>query len=180
MSAELLPGDYPTVELAHKSIELALNEFEALNPQSVAQRLVEWLDREKAHGRDRGSVFFVADEVGAWAGRNLDRIEGVRALVQQFEVIGKGRLWLLATSQEKLSDVVQNAGVLDQKATRDFLSRLEARFEVNVHLEPSEVGTVIEDRVLRKKPADALRWSSCSRIDWRGSPMSRRSRGWRR
>ena len=119
----LLPADYPTAEIAHQSIQLALSQFESLDPQAVARRLVDWLDYEKAAGRDHGSVFFVADEVGAWAGRNLDRIENVRALVQQFDVQGKGRLWLVATSQEKLSDIVQNAGVLDQKETNAFLNR---------------------------------------------------------
>jgi hypothetical protein len=151
--AQLLPDDYATVELAHQSLALALEQFETITPQDVARRLAEWLRLERTRGRDHGKIFFVADEVGAWAGRNLDRIEGVRALVQQFEVEGKGQLWLLATSQEKLTDVIQNAGVLDENATRQFLQRLEARFGTNVHLEPSGVGTVIEDRVLRKRPA---------------------------
>ena len=120
--AQLLPDEYRSVELAHQSLTLALDQFDTINAQQVARRLAGWLALERSRGRDHGKIFFVADEVGAWAGRNLDRIEGVRAVVQQFEVEGKGQLWLLATSQEKLSDVVQNAGVLDERKRGSFSS----------------------------------------------------------
>jgi hypothetical protein len=150
--AELLPGQYPTVELAHESLDLALRQLEALTITGVVERMLRWVDGQDANGKDRQVLFFAADEVGAWAGRNLDRIEQVRALVEQFQEVGMGRLWLLATSQEKLSDLVQNTSALDTKLTQEFIQRLEARFGVNVHLESREVGTVIEDRILRKRP----------------------------
>jgi hypothetical protein len=150
--AELLPAHYPTPEIAHQSLELALEQLEKLSAHDVARRLINWLEAADGGPDARTMIFFVADEVGAWAGRNLDRIEQVRALVEQFDKEGRGRLWFLATSQERLSDVVQNAGTYDAKATLEFIQRLEARFGVNVHLEPSEVGIVIEDRVLLKRP----------------------------
>jgi hypothetical protein len=150
--AAVLPK-FRSADDAFRAIELSENSYQTLSIDGVVAKLLRWLDDEKDRGGDATSLFFVADEVGAWAGRNLQRIEELRALAEAFGSRGEGRLWLLATSQERLSDVVQNSGIMDTKTTQEFIQRLEARFGINVHLEPSEVGTVIEDRVLRKKPA---------------------------
>src|SRR5581483_4818287 len=139
-------------ELAHESLELALNELLAPNVEGVVDRMLRWLDaREKAEGAPQRLVF-VADEVGAWAGRDLQRIEQLRALVETVATRGRGKIWLLVTSQERLSAVVQNAPFGDAGTAQQYQQRLEARFPVNVHLESSGIGTVIEDRVLRKRP----------------------------
>ena len=150
--AELLPDRYATAEMAHQSLDLALSQLESLTIADVVSRLINWLDDDQGSSKKRTIILFVADEVGAWAGRNLERIEQVRTLVEQFAERGAGRLWLLATSQERLSDVVQNTSTLDTRVTQEFIQRLEAQFGVNVHLESREVGVVIEDRVLRKRP----------------------------
>ncbi len=150
--AELLPDRYRSPELAHESLELALNELLAPNVEGVVDRMLRWLDaREKAEGAPQRLVF-VADEVGAWAGRDLQRIEQLRALVETVATRGRGKIWLLVTSQERLSAVVQNAPFGDAGTAQQYQQRLEARFPVNVHLESSGIGTVIEDRVLRKRP----------------------------
>lgn len=151
--ARVLPR-FRTAEDALRGIEVGEQAYATLAIDEVVTKLLRWLESESKLGRPGRILFFVADEVGAWAGRNLQRIEEVRALTEAFGRKGNGRLWILATSQERLSDVVQNAGIMDAKATQEFIQRLEARFGTNVHLEPGEVGTVIEDRVLRKKPGE--------------------------
>ena len=152
--AELMPERYRTAELAHQSLELAMREVEGhFNIDGVVDRLLRWLDsQDKQHPAQAHRIIFLADEVGAWAGRNQDRIEQIRPLVETLGTKGQGRIWLVATSQERLSAVVQNASIADSRVGRELLQRLEARFQTNVHLESSEVGTVIEDRILRKRP----------------------------
>lgn len=152
--AALMPDRYRTAELAHQSLELAMREVEGhLNIDGVVERLLRWLEvRQKEVGPGPQRIVFVADEVGAWAGRNQDRIEQIRALIETLATKGQGCIWLIATSQERLSAVVQNASIADSRAAQQLLQRLEARFQTNVHLESSEVGTVIEDRILRKRP----------------------------
>lgn len=150
--AELLPHRYPSPDLALQSLDLGLRQAETQTGiEDVVKLLLRWLDEQDAAGGRAGAarLIFVADEVGAWAGRNLDRIEQLRAFVEALGRLGQGRIWLLVTSQEKLSDVLadtENAG-----ANSRLLQRLEARFRVNVHLDSSEVSTVIADRVLAKK-----------------------------
>src|SRR5207248_9092405 len=84
--------------------------------------------------------------------RDLSKIEQVRAFVEELGVLAQGRIWLVATSQERLSDVVANAPGMDPGAAKELQQRLEARFRINVHLESSEVSTVIEERILEKRP----------------------------
>lgn len=153
--AELLPERNPSAGLALQSLNLAMTATAQINIRDVADALVRWLGRGGVQGQPR-KLLFVADEVGAWAGRDLRRIEQLRSLVETFsglETLDHGgrtvpRIWVIATSQEKLSAVVQNT-----TDDRELLQRLEARFRTNVHLESSEVGTVIESRILRKKPS---------------------------
>ena len=83
--AELMPDKYPSAEVAHESLNMVFDQFERASASDVVQRLLRWLNRQAGADNARTMIFFVADEVGAWAGRNLDRIEQVRALVEQFD-----------------------------------------------------------------------------------------------
>ncbi len=142
---KFLPKRHPTMEDARANLQAAIADAEkSLDIDRVIGSLLRWLDSQESNRR----LVFVADEVGAWAGSDLKRIEQLRAFVETIGERGEGRIWLLVTSQEKLSDVVKNT-----TDDREFLQRLEARFQTNVHLESSEVGTVIETRILKKKPA---------------------------
>jgi hypothetical protein len=151
--AEVLPERFASADLALRSLELANDDLRSLTPAGAVAKLNVWLTRRAAETPGRHVLLFVVDEVGAWSGRQLKRIEQVRSFVEQLAVDGKGKIWFLATSQEKLSDVVQNTEEANVNAANELLQRLTARFQTNVHLESSEVGTVIENRVLAKKPA---------------------------
>lgn len=144
--AELLPSRFPSADLAHDSLELGLQQFADLSVEDAVSRMLRWLGPVGPDRQGRRLVF-VADEIGAWARQNASRIEQIRALVETLGTRGSGRIWLIVTSQEKLSSLVQ-----DVADSRHLLQRLEARFRVNVHLESSEVGAVIEDRILQKRP----------------------------
>ncbi len=134
-------------------LELEQNAAKGMTIEDVTRRLIGWLDSEQEERPGPHRLVFVADEVGAWAGGHGDRIEQVRGFVEHLGVVAQGRIWLVATSQERLSDVVQRIPGTDGKALKDLQQRLEARFRINVHLESSEVGTVIEERILDKKAA---------------------------
>jgi hypothetical protein len=150
--AELLPERYRSAELAHESLKLALDQLHGPNIAGVVDRMLGWLASQEHKVGAPLRLVFVADEVGAWAGRDLQRIEQLRALEENVASKGKGRIWLIVTSQEKLSAIVQNVGNTDEATARQHQQRLEARFPINVHLESSGVGTVIEERILSKKP----------------------------
>src|SRR6266567_9298568 len=95
------------------------------------------------------------DEVGQHVARSGDKIEDLRATVEEFGKIGKNLLrarkitapcWVVVTSQEKLDEVV---AAID--ARRVDIAKLQDRFRSRVDLAPSDIREVATKRVLAKK-----------------------------
>ncbi len=120
----------------------------------VVQRTFELLDR-RCKGK---ALVLVIDEVGQHVARSGDKIEDLRATVEEFRKVGMSLLkakripapcWIVVTSQEKLDEVV---AAIDSK--RVELAKLQDRF-LGVDLAPSDIRQVATRRVLAKKE-DAL------------------------
>jgi hypothetical protein len=102
------------------------------------------------------AIVFVIDEVGQYVARSSEKIEDLRALVEQIGREGKARLkertipapiWLVVTSQEKLNEVI---AAIDSKNVQ--IARLQDRFAYKVDLSPADIREVASRRVLSKKP----------------------------
>ena len=98
---------------------------------------------------------FIIDEVGQHVARSGDKIEDLRATIEEFGKVGKNLLkehkiiapcWIVVTSQEKLDEVV---AAIDSK--RVELAKLQDRFHYRVDLAPSDIREVATKRVLAKK-----------------------------
>jgi hypothetical protein len=112
-----------------------------ISPTSLAERTIELLGR-KHPGKQ---LMFVVDEVGQYVARDIQKMLDLQAIVQQLGIKGRGKVWVMVTSQEKLSDVV---GYLDDNRTE--LARLQDRFPYKPVLEPSDIAEVTSRRVLGK------------------------------
>lgn len=95
------------------------------------------------------SLLIVVDEVGQFVARDVQKMLDLQAIVQSLGRVGRGKAWLVVTSQEKLGELVSG---LDDKQIE--LARLMDRFPQQVHLEPSDISEVTSRRVLAKN-ADA-------------------------
>jgi Family of unknown function (DUF6079) len=106
--------------------------------------------------RRPGKAFaFVVDEMGQYVARSGERLENLRAVVEQFGKESLDRLkarkipgpaWIIVTAQEKLQDVY------DYLATgRIDLPKLQDRFKHQIDLSPADIREVATRRVLRKK-----------------------------
>ena len=113
----------------------------------LAERIVELMNRRKP-GK---SLMFVVDEVGQFVARDIQKMLDLQAVVQQLGVKGRGKHWIVVTSQEKLNELVSG---LDNRHIE--LARLMDRFPLQVHLEPSDISEVTSKRVL-SKTSDAER-----------------------
>ncbi len=100
-------------------------------------------------------MVFIIDEVGQHVARSGDKIEDLRATIEEFGKVGKNLLkakkitapcWIVVTSQEKLDEVV---AAIDSK--RVELAKLQDRFRYRVDLAPSDIREVATRRVLAKK-----------------------------
>jgi hypothetical protein len=123
----------------------------AITVSKVVERTFElWGRRRKGQ-----ALVFIIDEVGQHVARSGDKIEDLRATVEEFGKVGKNLLkqrkivapcWVVVTSQEKLDEVV---AAIDSK--RVELAKLQDRFRHRVDLAPSDIREVATKRVLAKK-----------------------------
>jgi hypothetical protein len=146
---DLDPSTYPTPDswshsLRDKSADISVARF------------VERAFDLAARRRKGKALVFILDEVGQYVARSADKIEDLRAVVEQFGKVGKnllkarrlvGPAWVVVTSQEKLDEVV---AAIDSR--RVELAKLQDRFRYRVDLAPSDIREVATRRVLAKKP----------------------------
>lgn len=118
-------------------------------------RLVEKTFELAGRRRPGRAIMFVVDEVGAYVARSAEKIEDLRAVVEQFGKASKnlvrakkavGPAWVVVTSQEKLDEVV---AAIDSK--RVELAKLQDRFRYRIDLGPADIREVATRRVLGKK-----------------------------
>ena len=112
-----------------------------INANWFADRALDMLARRRP-GTKR--LVFIVDEAGQYVARSTDRMLGLQGLAEACQK-KKGALWLLATSQEKLTDVVDS---LEGKQTE--LAKAVDRFPIRVDLLPSDIDEVTGRRVLDK------------------------------
>ncbi len=131
------PDTYPAADSWVKAVK---NKAD-ITPGKLAQRAGELMKRRKPGF----SLMFVVDEVGQFVARDVQKMLDLQAIVQQLGVKGRGKHWVVVTSQEKLGEIV--SGLDDKKIE---LARLMDRFPLQVHLEPSDISEVTSRRVLAK------------------------------
>ncbi len=137
--SKLEPQTYPEADSWAKGARSQAD----LNAGLLATRCKTLLDR-RAPGK---ALMFVVDEVGQFVSKDVQKMLDLQAIVQQLGKTGRGRFWLVVTSQEKLTEMVSG---LDDKAVE--LARVMDRFpmELQVHLEPNDISEVTSKRVLEK------------------------------
>jgi hypothetical protein len=133
----LEPRTYPLADSWVKGVK----QRSDISPGKLAERANELMKRR----RPGQSLMFVVDEVGQFVARDVQKMLDLQAVVQSLGVKGRGKHWVVITSQEKLGELV--SGLDDKKIE---LARLMDRFPLQVHLEPSDISEVTSRRVLSK------------------------------
>jgi hypothetical protein len=110
----------------------------------LASRALELLGR-RGDGATR--LVFIVDEVGQYVARSIQRMFDLQGLAEAFQK-KRGPLWLVVTSQERLSDVVDS---LESRQVE--YARVQDRFPLRVDLLPSDIHEVTSRRVLDKTDA---------------------------
>lgn len=134
------PATYPMADSWVKAVK---NKAD-ITPGKLAERATELMKRR----RPTQNLMFVVDEVGQFVARDVQKMLDLQAVVQSLGVKGRGKHWVVVTSQEQLGELV--SGLDDKKIE---LARLMDRFPLQVHLEPSDISEVTSRRVLSKNAA---------------------------
>ena len=112
-----------------------------ITAELVAQRAVEMLAR-RGSGEQR--LVIVVDEVGQYVARSSGRLGDLQGLAEACQK-KLGKLWLIATSQETLEDVVDSL-----EGNQVELAKVRDRFPITVDLVPSDIREVTSRRLLEK------------------------------
>lgn len=135
--------DAATYPMADSWVKAVKNRSD-ISAGKLADRCGELMKRR----RPGQSLMFVIDEVGQFVARDVQKMLDLQGIVQSLGVRGRGKHWIVVTSQEKLGELVSG---LDEKKIE--LARLMDRFPLQVHLEPSDISEVTSRRVLSKNAA---------------------------
>ncbi len=136
---ELEPDTFTTADSWRESVRGRAD----ITPKLLAERCLELMRRR----RPGSSLVFVIDEVGQFVARDVQKMLDLQGVVQSLGRVGRGKMWLIVTSQEKLGELV--GGIDDRRVE---LARLMDRFPqpLQVHLQPSDIAEVTSRRVLSK------------------------------
>jgi hypothetical protein len=142
------PASFPDEHAAKAGIN-DLITLDKLTPEGIADELVAWVDSQKPTGGRVQHLVFVIDEMGTFIGDSNERISELNSLAEMIGNKGKGKVWLIVTSQQDLEKVVDRTNF--QPA---LVGRLNARFELKPHLISDEINKVVSERILKKHPSE--------------------------
>jgi hypothetical protein len=150
--AEILPKVDPTEYPDERVARNALTDMfrhEKITAEGIADELVAWVDAQKPVGGRTQHLVVVVDEMGTFIGDSAERIAELNSLAEMIGNKGKGKVWLIVTSQQDLEKVVDRTNF--QPA---LVGRLNARFELKPHLISDEINKVVSERILKKHPSE--------------------------
>src|SRR5438552_4272377 len=122
----LEPKTYPVADSWVKGVK----QRSDISPGKLADRANELMRRR----RPGQSLIFVVDEVGQFVARDVQKMLDLQAIVQSLGVKGRGKHWVVITSQEKLGEMVSDIEV----KKIEIVSLLDL-LQLPVHIEPSDI-----------------------------------------
>jgi len=116
---------------------------EAVKTDDEARDMID-LARRRSR---RDKIIFVLDEVGQYISAKDSLILNLDGLAKNLKQIGGGKVWLIATAQQTLTEDDPRAQVNTPK-----LFKLKDRFPIQVDLEASDIREICYRRLLGKSP----------------------------
>ena len=105
--------------------------------------------RDYVAGREQGfRLNFFVDEVGQFIARNTKLMVNLQSVAEELNTVCGGSSWVMVTSQEAMEGIISDMSNADGE---DF-TRIQARFNLKMPLTSQDAKTVIQDRLLAKKP----------------------------
>lgn len=109
----------------------------------VAKEMIEIL--RTATGKE--NLLFICDEAGQYVAARGDLILDLQGLAQNFKRLGDGKVWLLATGQQTLTEDDAQAQLNSPE-----LFKLKDRFPISITLQANDIQEICYRRLLEKSP----------------------------
>lgn len=138
-AAHLVPDFFPEYPTPESFRQVRFEAVEDLRER--AQRIIE-LVRRKSGAQN---ILFLIDEAGQYVAPRGDLILNLDGLARNFKQLGQGRVWIVATGQQTLAEIVEKAAYNSAE-----LNKLRDRFPIAINLEPSDIREITYRRLLAK------------------------------
>lgn len=143
-AAELVPRFFPREYPTPDSFRSARWE-EALDAREQVRRMLDLIHRWKP-GCD--AILFLVDEAGQYVAPKGSLILNLDGLIRNMKELGKGKVWMMATGQQTLQEIVEKAALNSAE-----LNKLRDRFPISIELEASDIREITRRRLLTKSAA---------------------------
>lgn len=110
-------------------------------------RVAEMIDIARQHS-GKEHIIFVVDEVGQYVGSRDNLILNLDGLAKNLKNIGDGKVWLIGTAQQTLTEDNERAALNSAQ-----LYKLKDRFPIQINLESSDIKEICYRRLLGKSPS---------------------------
>ena len=140
IASDLAPFFYPKIyKDANSFISIRIDSIE-----SDREKMVQMLALiKKKTGKE--NVLFVIDEVGQYVASDDTLILKLQGTMENLKDIGNGKVWLIATAQQTLTEDNPNAKYNSAK-----LYKLNDRFPIPIDIEASDIKEITTKRLLGK------------------------------
>ena len=91
------------------------------------------------------NIVFIIDEIGQYVGSQQSKILDLQGLAENIKNIGQGKVWVIATAQQTLTEDDPNTAINSPQ-----LFKLKDRFPISVELESSDIKEICYRRLLGK------------------------------
>jgi hypothetical protein len=139
-AAQLVPEFYPKEfpdAADFRSLRFQLQE----DARALAGQIIDLVRRKTG----RQNVLFLIDEVGQYVAPRGDLILNLDGLARNLKELGDGRVWLVATGQQTLAEIVQRAAYNSAE-----LNKLRDRFPIAIELDARDIREITARRLLGK------------------------------
>ena len=133
---------YPNVFKTETSLSTEDSDFIRFENDRV-EEMIE-IARE-ASGKEH--IIFIVDEVGQYVGSKQDLILNLDGLAKNLKNIGDGKVWLIGTAQQTLTEDDPKASLNSPE-----LYKLKDRFPIQIDLEANDIKEICYRRLLSKSP----------------------------
>lgn len=132
----VLPQDFSTPE-SFSELEFDL----AQNLNDLAQEMIDLV----RHKTGRQNILFLIDEAGQYVATRGELILNLDGFVRAFKELGQGKVWMVATGQQTLAEIVTKAQYNSAE-----LNKLQARFPLTIELDARDIKEITYRRLLTK------------------------------
>ena len=123
--------------------------------RDLAREIIDLVRRKTGHK----NILFLIDEAGQYVAPRGELILNLDGLARNLKELGKGKVWIAATGQQTLTEIVEKAAHNSAE-----LNKLRDRFPISIHLDASDIREITYRRLLdevRRRRGSSLK--RCSR-----------------